>query len=183
MGWTSYYVGTEMTAKERQRELDDMNNMGDFKVLKSAMRGSTYYAAIERTNGEKRMVFAVVTLTSCRDGEFAYKDMDESEHPYYYDCPKGILDLLTPTDCKSANKWRENCRKRIEERKNGTPLSKLPVGSVIEFDTAGGLTIKLIKREPAYQFKTYWFQNFNSNTYYQKKYIPKDFRIVSLGNQ
>lgn len=68
-------------------------------------------------------------------------------------------------------------------KKNGTPLSKLPIGSVIEFDTASGLTIKLIKREPAYQFKTYWFQNFNSNTYYQKKYIPKDFRIVSLGNQ
>ncbi len=29
---------------------------------------------------------------------FSYNDMDESAGPSYYDCPKGILDMLTPTE-------------------------------------------------------------------------------------
>ena len=59
----------------------------------------------------KTEVIAVVVLTSVRNGRyFGYKDMDESELPFYYNCPESILKLLTPTENANANEWRKRCR-------------------------------------------------------------------------
>lgn len=44
---------------------------------------------------------------------FYYKPMEEDMGPYYFNCPKRILDLLSPTDSKTANEWRESCRNRM----------------------------------------------------------------------
>ena len=43
--------------------------------------------------------------------------------PYYYDCPKGILDLLTPTDNECANDWRRKCREKKEKKSS---LCRIP---------------------------------------------------------
>lgn len=105
-------------------------------VLKSSMVGSVYYAAVKRERpGKEPMVWAAICLTHGRgrDGSvWGYKDMCESMRPYYYDCPAGILAMLTPTDDEDANKWREECRKKIarkaEERKNGPKQPFAPMG-------------------------------------------------------
>ena len=110
-------------------------------VLKSAMVGSVYYAAVKReVDGRKPIVWAAVFLTcgkSRYDGTiWGYKDMDETMCPYYYDCPATILALLTPTDDESANKWRENCRKTIaekaEKRKCGKEEIFVPMGIAVD---------------------------------------------------
>lgn len=44
--------------------------------------------------------------------------MDESMGPYEDNCPKRILELLTPTDNKNANDWRERCWKKINSKKS-----------------------------------------------------------------
>lgn len=127
-----------MPPASRQKEIDKMltweskdkdgNILSTHKVLKSSMVGSVYYAAVTTEKpGQPTVVWAAVFLTCGRvkhDGcIWGYKDMDETMHPYYYDCPAGILALLTPTDNDSANEWRERCRRRIaeraERRKNG----------------------------------------------------------------
>lgn len=108
-------------------------------VLKSSMVGSVYYAAVKREQpGKEPMVWAAICLTHGRgrDGSvWGYKDMCESMMPYYYDCPAGILALLTPTDNSDANKWREECRKKIarkaEERKNGPKQPFAPLGVAV----------------------------------------------------
>ena len=103
MGWT----GIDMymaTPKDRQRYLDDQFNYKDNRVIKSTMRGTTYYAVI---NSPKYGNFAVVCLTKYSRGEFAYKDMDETMGPYAYDFPVSWLKLLSPTDNKYANEWRK----------------------------------------------------------------------------
>ena len=112
MGWTSYHATYyKKGAVDRKAEIDNMWNNDSskrFKVLKSSMVGSTYYGAID--NGEE--VFAVVFLTSTNSKDyfnFSYKDMEESMCPYQFDCPIGILNLLTETDNEWAIKWRENC--------------------------------------------------------------------------
>ncbi len=94
------------------------------KVLRSALvRNSVYYAAVERrrTGTDEREVWALVCLVEFNarapDGYvFGYKDMCESMGPYESDCPKAILDLLTPTDNPYAQAWRDRCQENIVQR-------------------------------------------------------------------
>ena len=156
MGWTHCFTspyavwkngGTVMPPASRQKEIDRMltweskdkdgNILSTHKVLKSSMVGAVYYAAVTTEKpGKETEVWAAVFLTCGRvkhDGcIWGYKDMDETMHPYYYDCPASILALLTPTDSKCANEWREGCRRKIaeraERRKNGPKPLYAPKG-------------------------------------------------------
>lgn len=159
MGWTSYHATHYKNGKiDRKAECDayflEGLNRGHFDVLKSAMVGSTYYAAVKPLkksggkdeNGnyiyvdmpkEEQKTFAVVFLTSTNMRDyynFSYKDMCESMGPYECDCPKNILDLLGPTDNECANEWRKVCYDRhINKKQSKTnSTSRLPVGSVIK---------------------------------------------------
>ena len=175
MGWTSYPVYGKVNRKsECDRVYSGETENGIWKVLKSAMVGSTYYAAVERTNkatGETK-VFAGVCLTSIEKGEFYYKDMDESMHPFQYKCPNSILDLLTETEYEPAKEWRRLCREH-----NAKPnLGRLPIGTTIEFKL-GESTFQATKRAPAYQFRTPWW-SMGDLTYIKKKDIPEDFRVI-----
>lgn len=137
MGWTSYHATRFKEVKrgrkstmvvDVKREMDEEifreweTSNGNCKLIKSTMYGSTYYGAIQKTNNNTKEseVFAVVVLTSVENHKYfnlSYKDMDETEHPFYYDCPESILKLLTPTDNENANIWREKCRKRSKDKK------------------------------------------------------------------
>lgn len=91
------------------------------------------YLAIEYgdKNGPQE-VYAVVCLLEYRPNDyfnFGYKAMDETEEPYYYNCPERILRLLTPN--AKAKSWRDMCWKRIRTRKQRPPLHK---GMIIHFN-------------------------------------------------
>ena len=168
MGWTSCHASHYKTIKgnkvvDRKAECDayfmEGLNRGHFKVLKSAMVGSTYYAAVQalkKCEGKdendkyvyedipenERKTWAAIFLTSTDMKDhfnFSYKDMDETVGPYKCDCPKGILDLLSPTESEWANEWRQKCYENIENKKDPSSLSNLPVGAKIKvtmpFDT------------------------------------------------
>lgn len=94
------------------------------EIIDSCTKNGVFYGAL-RT--ERQEILALVILVRIQRGyyNFSYKWMDESVHPYYYDCPDRILDLLTPTDIKSANEWRESCRKHNR--------NKPKVGDVVKF--------------------------------------------------
>jgi len=165
MGWTSYYANHYKNGKvDRKAECDayfmEGLNRGHFKVLKSAMKGAVYYAAIKDMvkideNGncvptDDGRVWAAIFLTSVDGSCFYYKPMDETCGPYYYDCPKLILKLLNETDNEYALNWRQKC---IEEAERKQKFSKLPIGTVISFTYPDGRKMKAYKHEPAYQFK------------------------------
>ena len=200
MGWTSYNASFYLPngKVDIKAECDNIYNadmvtwdssgkaIGKFEVLKSAIIGNTYYAAVKKTKyatenePEKVMVFAAICLTSVDMQSyynFAYKDMDESCLPCQCQCPESILDLLTETDIEYAKKWRENCRKYHELRKKYNP-SKLPYGTKIRFKW-GNEEVTLIKHPPAYQFKTYFWYNEKNHTYFSKKFIPMEYEIVN----
>ena len=159
MGWTSYHAEHYKNGKiDRKAECDayflEGLNRGFYEVPKSAMVGSTYYAAVKPLkksggkdeNGnyiyvdipkEEQRIFAVVFLTSTNMKDyfnFSYKDMDETCGPCHNECPKSILDLLSPIDNEYANEWRKACYKYHEEKKKykTISMSRLPVGSVIK---------------------------------------------------
>ena len=130
--------------------------------------GSTYYAAVKslnKTNGYERIA-AVICLTSTNNKDyynFAYKDMDESMGPCYYDCPKGILDLLTLTESEYANEWRKACYEKLAQKRNPNRLGKLSVGTTIKVimpcDTKyfkKGQEVKLQKRARWTSNRTEW---------------------------
>lgn len=173
MGWTSYHATHYKKGKvDRKAEMDNMFNWEDenrkVEVLKSSMVGSTYYAAIKSLNktNNYECVWAAVCLTSTDMKDyfnFAYKDMDETCGPYKFDCPKGILDLLTPTENEYANNWRKQCYENIEKKKAPNGFNKLPVGTVIKvvmpFDTTyfkAGQEVKLEKRIKWGSNRTEW---------------------------
>lgn len=185
MGWDvvhakHYYKNGQVN---RKKNLDEYisweNDICTYRVVKSSMKGSTYYAAVAQTdkdNGEKS-VFAVVILTKIDSRDYFnlyYKVIIENYGPCECDCPKGILDLLTPTDSEYADKWREKCRRNLER----TRLSDLPVGTKIKFTIWNGEEIELIKRAPAYQFRRNWWYRESNNTYFKSKYIPENFEIA-----
>ena len=154
MGWTSTNVPVKYKNGkpyiDRKEECDKLYNqpmvtmesnkpIGKYEVLKSSMKGSIYYAAVKKTKfsePEKATVFAAICMTSVKLKDhfnFSYKDMDETCGPYYYDCPAGILELLSPTNNEYALNWRKKCIEKAEETRNPYSLGNLPVGSIVKF--------------------------------------------------
>lgn len=167
MGWTSYHANYYKKNGEidRKAECDaywqEGLNRGHFKVLRSSMVGSTYYAAVKpllrRTRDghdtyepipeEEQNVFGAVFLTAIDMHDFfnfAYKDMNETYGPAQTDCPIGILDLLADTNNESAIAWRKECRKsakkRLAHQKARKKLHMLESGDVIEFSSIANYT-------------------------------------------
>lgn len=109
------------------------------RVLKSAMVGSTWYGACERTRpNQAPYVFAGVCLTHVCSNEycnFGFKDMDESMGPAERSCPTSVLNLLSPRDDEWALEWRaacrENARKAAAARKDPNSLQNAPLGTTI----------------------------------------------------
>ena len=188
MGWTWYQATQYKKGKvDRKAECDDYfmkSNSKYYVVEKSSMVGNVYYAAIraigtynykEKTvmaiPKEYQYVFAVVFLTSTNAKDvynFGYKDMDETCGPCEADCPKSILELLTPTDSEWANQWRQRCYDNLERKKNSKWLTKLPFGSKVRFTFEDKAYI-LEKSAPGGQFKNwYWYVEEHG------KYMPKN---------
>lgn len=64
-------------------------------------------------------VIALVCLVDYDNNSYynvGYKDMDETMGPRYYNCPKRILEKLTPTQNEYAREWREACWQRHQEK-------------------------------------------------------------------
>ena len=209
MGWTSYHATHYKNGKvDRKAECDayfmEGLNRGYYDVLKSSMVGKVYYAAVkplkkyDKDNDGNQIivdipineqeVIGVVFLTSTDSKDyynFSYKEMDETVGPCYYDCPKGILDLLTPTNSEWANNWRTKCREQLEKKKNPNSLNKLPEGTVIRvtmpFDTRmyrEGDVVKLTKAKWGKRYK--WFA---SNCYFTQglmKSLEGHYEIIKI---
>lgn len=140
MGWDGVYMACPKGKERMEYALKGYNwetDLAKARVLDSAMVGTTVYAAIELTvkkTGEKRVRGAVIlTDYDKRDGCFLTKHMSEDMGPNYWECPKRILKLLTPTDSEWANQWRENCYKQLAKMAERRKVSagRLTVGTRI----------------------------------------------------
>lgn len=168
MGWTETSA-THRKANGQadvKAELDAHYTWSDqihtSKVLKSQIvrgefRTRVYYAAVERkeqpyhaamrTDGtDGREVYCAVVLiedATDPDFDFMYKTMDEFAAPTEQHCPASILSLLTPTDHKWATEWRDQCRENAEDKAFRAKLSKLPLGTRIEWKPEDGMRISI----------------------------------------
>ena len=209
MGWTSYHATHYKNGKiDRKAECDayflDGLNTGYYDVVKSSMVGSTYYAAVKPlkkygSDGKEvvdipeaeQEVIGVVFLTSTDSKDyynFSYKDMSETMGPYESNCPKSILDLLSPTDNEYANAWRQRCRENLAKKKDPNSLSNLPVGSVIKvtlpFDTrlyGKGDVVTLTKQDWWSNNRAAWYSPRAKFTASLMKQLDGHYEIVKRG--
>lgn len=200
LGWTWTAATHIRNGKiDRKAECDayfmEGLNRGHYQVVKSSMVGSTYYAAVKALkkcnpdgNGymdippEEQSVFAVILLTSTDKKsafDFGYKDMDETVGPYKYDCPRAILNLLSPTDNAYALEWRRVCQEHWRRRRI---VARLPANAKIKvempFDTTyhkKGETVILAQAIPFGKRKPRW----SSDRCYFSPWLMH--RIVELG--
>lgn len=144
MGWWGHYVGTAPKGQERvkcviaEEGYDAEDERYIWKPVATALVGTTVYLAVERTakeSGEK-VVYAEVCLTAMHNGYLMVKAMGETMGPGYYDCPKRILDLLTPTDSEWANEWRRLCAENRNKSK-ADALTKCEVGTLVRRKSDG----------------------------------------------
>lgn len=138
MGWWGREIYPCPQGKDRlqymitEEGLNDEDETHRWEVVDAVLRGSTAYAAVKRTvkaTGEFK-IFAVVMLSSYgRDHYLMIKSMDESQGPYAYNCPKRIIERLTPTDSEYALRWRAAC---LDQKRKKNALGNLPIGTVIQ---------------------------------------------------
>lgn len=111
MGWTYY----QATYYKKDGTIDRLEQCrAEFRkypswatIVKDIIVGNVYYAAMKSSKSGE--IWALIVVTETDGNEFGYKDMDETCGPYYYDCPIGILKLLSPIENKYAQEWRKNC--------------------------------------------------------------------------
>lgn len=159
MGWTFTHKNREENVTDFfKKEFDYSRETGSGKVIACAVKGlHTAYIAYEIKTPEETRVIALVCLLSYRRNDhynFGYKDMDESMGPCESDCPKKILDLLTPLKTAEgfAAEWRKRCAERLANR---SAKPKLKTGNVLKFNSPihfrGGSildTLKVVSVKP-----------------------------------
>ena len=171
MGWTHCFDGRLKPngSVDRRYECDRLCNWKEVdsngkvisrgELLKSAMVGSTYYAAVRNKDGK---VWAAIIQTCGRtkwDGTiWGYKNMDETMGPCEDKCPASILALLSPTDNATANEWSERCRlniaKAAEIRRNGHKPLFTPVGVTVTVEGKSWImTSSAYKEKTMYRYR------------------------------
>lgn len=138
MGWWGKPYYSCPNGKDRiQAVIEDEHLVSEndeykWDVLGTSLHGTVVYAVNRRTNKAtgREDVWATVYLTRWDpNGYFMIKSMSEDMGPFYYGCPKRLLDMLPPTDNQSAVEWRQRCADRRDERKN--EVRTLPIGTNI----------------------------------------------------
>ena len=104
-------------------------NGGYVKTLRSSFSGNTLWVLheIAREGGSNVERFIGCYRLSRYQGEWGYKDMDESVGPVYYDCPVSYLDEATAPMNEHAAEWRKSAREH-GERKAAQRRKKPAVG-------------------------------------------------------
>lgn len=106
MGWLFFKPSKEALVEH----LLDPNQYGNTKVVDHALRGNHLWMLFE-TQERKRIVGLCLLGKSGRTFQtWGYKDMDETMHPYFYDCPLRLIDTATEPLNDSAARWREAVR-------------------------------------------------------------------------
>ena len=138
MGWTQTQAPRD--EKAFVRDLYTWRNAErEVRPIAMGRQGRTWYLACEdvHTKSGTRAVWAGVCRITrdARDPDygFGYRTDDESVGPNEAKCPQRILDLLTATEHRHANDWRERCRV-WHARQRAARRDRLYDGERIEFD-------------------------------------------------
>ena len=125
MGWLS-----SPNWETKQDMVDHI--VSNFKLVDHSVRGGVLYGVYPAnviSDHDFGIVICLIENFSGRGkpAEWGYKDMGESDYPYYFDCPERILRASTLPDTSG---WRKFCRElRAANQNNFKPKEGLKVKS------------------------------------------------------
>lgn len=171
MGWYESYAKFYDKRGNIDRKAEMRSQYKEGSILKDALVGSTYYAAIKIESGD---VGISVCLTSVRKGRFfSYKPMDASMGPYKYDCPESILKLNT-LHGGYTDEWIAKCRAFQAQKKRAKKA--LDEAHIIEvtlpWDTTHCKQGDVLRLSKWYSKKSYYWL---SDYYRYTKKMIEDF--------
>ena len=137
MGWDGRFVAKGDIKKEARNLWDGQKAYGSddyFTVEKHEVFGNNHALAVARRSVDAKVkeVFAVVVLTSYRDGELLTKDIHESGGSMGLPVTKKFLTMLSNTDDNFAMGWRKCCDEL--RARNQWLRGKLVNGAQIEME-------------------------------------------------
>lgn len=124
MGWTIY--SSDERVSDPQAECDKLytwsNEVGAGRVLRSALVGNVYYAAVQVDKRASCASYVMAGVCLIQRAPFGYKDMTESVGPNEHNCPREILQLLSPlADPAGRDEWAAGWRAKAWARFGGEP--------------------------------------------------------------
>lgn len=127
MGWTEVDFQKE---KFTSKGLDDFfSGYSDIwkPLLPGSKVGGVYYRPfVSMKDGSSTLIAVVLVKYSTARRSLTYKDMSDSMGPYYYSCPKKILDAaggVQGAADESQRRWREKCYAMLEKKKLARKVS------------------------------------------------------------
>lgn len=102
------FVQTCRTVKSMADEV--LRAFGDH-IVDCSRRGQELYAAVRHQEHSEVVSVVVCLIRKDRDGSYGFKIMDETQYPYYFNCPEKILKLSNNPE---GRKWRLQCRANRE---------------------------------------------------------------------
>lgn len=137
MGWDGRFVARSDIKQEVHNLWDGQKAYQSddyFTVEKHEVFGNNHALAVSRHSVDTKVkeVFAVVVLTSYRDGELLTKDIPESGGPMALPVTKKFLSMLSDTDDNFAIAWRKGCA--TMRARNQWLRGKLVDGARIEME-------------------------------------------------
>lgn len=109
MGWL-YTYGASKRDVIKERCAPWKWNAASGQTIAKCIRGNVLWRVVEvyhRTTGHFERAIMCDLLQTDLEGNWGYKDMDESMHPYYWSCPVKYLGMNTVPYCPE---WREGVR-------------------------------------------------------------------------
>lgn len=150
---------------------DELKNCRD--VVKYSIVGSCAYILYGRASGQLGIeVWKLDRWEGCP----GHKPMAEEMHPYYYDCPKHILDAAGPPPNDDARRWREECHAK---RQRVNQVRQLKVGDIIETDGNGVYTVRHYRDRRGRAKKAYYCHT-RRTLYRLPRLADRPFRTVKL---
>ncbi|MEO6323798.1 MAG: hypothetical protein ABIQ65_04160 [Thermoanaerobaculia bacterium] len=98
------------------------------KTLRHHVNDNVLWTVRETTDTDGASVrwIGCELLAEQHDYGWGSKSMEESQHPYFYDCPLEFLDDVPMVTCQE---WRDVVRRHWREKGSDAPLpSALPIG-------------------------------------------------------
>lgn len=155
------------------------NLASKFECLECKIKMRTAYMAVrDKDSGQ---VFAIITLLQYVGGEynFGYKDMTETWGPYEADCPRSILEKLSPTSNDNALAWRAKCWENVRRREAASALKS---GDQIQFKVpikfSNGAELDTFRYEWNKRFRKARFIGPDGVTYRISNWKTRNFVVV-----
>lgn len=114
MGW--YFSRQSKADLVQELIAPQESHVAGIKVIAYTLSGDVLWSVVEFTakrpnvhpelEAGESLHFIRCDLLQSSGGEWGYKPMDESMHPYYYSCPMSYLDMAP----ERSREWREGVR-------------------------------------------------------------------------